>query len=306
MDVLADILKSAGLRKRVMYHKEIAAPWLFQFPCSHSMGFHVITLGEAYLWKGEDPVPVKLHRGDIAFMARGKPHRMSTHPDAHFPMEPETPLAPADAPVLAMVNGIYQLWNEPIHPFFQALPDWVILRAETIPAHDPIPATLQLLSAELAKPDLGSESIGDALLDVLFHLMLRRTIQHHMPGNSMWLRSTQDPYILKALQLMHSDTAHDWSLESLASAVGLSRSGFALKFKQLFGDTPLHYLTTLRMQKAMELLAHSDQYIEAVAASVGYQDALSFSRAFKKSVGQSPRDFRRRDQAEQALAWRFA
>jgi AraC-like DNA-binding protein len=306
MDVLADILTSAGLRKRVMYHKQITAPWMLQFPCSHSMGFHVITLGEAYLWKGDDEAPVHLHRGDIAFMARGKPHRMSTHPDPDLPLEPEAPPSQGEPPLLAMVNGIYQLWNEPIHPFFQALPDWVILRAETIPAHDPLQATLQLLSAEMTQPDLGSQAISDALLDVLFHLMLRRTIQHHMPAHRMWQRSTQDPYILKALQLMHSETARDWSLDSLANAVGLSRSGFALKFKQVFGDTPLHYLTTLRMQKAMELLAHSDQYIEAVAAAVGYQDALSFSRAFKKSVGKSPREFRRRNQAELGLAWRFA
>ena len=45
--------------------------------------------------------------------------------------------------------------------------------------------------------------------------------------------------------------------------------------------------------------------LEQVAQQVGYQDAFGFSKVFKRTVGESPREFRRRDAAEQAHPWRF-
>ena len=61
----------------------------------------------------------------------------------------------------------------------------------------------------------------------------------------------------------------------------------------------------LRMQRAMQLLADSTQTLEQVATAVGYQDAFSFSKVFKREVGQSPRDFRRQDAATRQMPWRF-
>ena len=71
------------------------------------------------------------------------------------------------------------------------------------------------------------------------------------------------------------------------------------------GDTPLNHLRVLRMQRAMRLLAETDHKLETVAAEVGYQDAFSFSKVFKRTVGVSPKTFRQRDAAEKASPWRF-
>jgi transcriptional regulator GlxA family with amidase domain len=60
------------------------------------------------------------------------------------------------------------------------------------------------------------------------------------------------------------------------------------------------------MQRAMKLLVDSDQSLEAVATAVGYQDAFSFSKVFKRTVGVSPKAFRQRDAAERSSPWRFA
>ena len=70
-------------------------------------------------------------------------------------------------------------------------------------------------------------------------------------------------------------------------------------------ETPLAHLRTVRLQRAMRLLVESDRTLEQVASAVGYQDAFSFSKAFKRDVGLSPGDFRRRDASERELPWRF-
>lgn len=71
------------------------------------------------------------------------------------------------------------------------------------------------------------------------------------------------------------------------------------------GDTPLNHLRTLRIQKAMQLLADTQQTLEQVAQAVGYQDAFGFSKAFKRATGQSPRQFREQDLADRLTPYRF-
>jgi AraC-like DNA-binding protein len=66
---------------------------------------------------------------------------------------------------------------------------------------------------------------------------------------------------------------------------------FALRFKELVGETPLEYLTSWRMQKAAALLQKGDRKLIDVARSVGYDSDAAFSKAFKRVVSVTPRDF---------------
>ncbi|MGV3524399.1 MAG: cupin domain-containing protein [Candidatus Sericytochromatia bacterium] len=313
MDLLADILRISGLRKRILHRFALSQPWALRFPCPHSMGFHVVTQGEAYLWTEGSVEPVLLRCGDMALMSRGSHHHVSTHADRALvsqaldvSLHPSSALPDSASPLATWVSGAYQLWHDPIHPLFQELPAVLILRAETLAYADSMPQCLQVLAHELRQPALGSEAVVVSLLDILFHLMLRRVLVGHTGRSAQWARATQDPQMGAALQLMHAEPAREWSLESLAAAVGLSRSGFALKFKQSVGETPLQYLTTLRMLLAMEQLSQTDETLERIARQVGYHDAFGFSKAFKKAFGLSPRAFRQKDAAEQKLAWRFS
>jgi AraC-like DNA-binding protein len=287
MDILSDILHTAGLRQRILHQHAVPGDWSMDFPCDKSIGFHVILQGEI-LATGMTPTPQRLKAGDLVFMARGALHTLAT----------ATPEAGA-----IVVSGAYQLWHDPIHPLFKALPQWQVLRAQDRHYGDAVTQALSLLSHEVSSPDtLGSSAVSAALLDILFHYILRETL-HQQKGH--WQQAIADPEMTTALQHMHQAPAENWSLERLAQKVGLSRSGFALRFKQTLGDTPAHYLTTLRMSKAMQFLCETDNTLEHIAQAVGYKDAFAFSKAFKKITGESPASFRRRNQAEAHLSWRF-
>jgi AraC-like DNA-binding protein len=107
-------------------------------------------------------------------------------------------------------------------------------------------------------------------------------------GFKGWLRALIDPQNGRALSLIHEKHEDDWTVESLASKVGMSRSAFAARFAQLVEEPPLTYLTRWRMQKASRLLETSQAGVAEVAKRVGYDAEAAFSKAFKRWIGVAP------------------
>ncbi len=73
----------------------------------------------------------------------------------------------------------------------------------------------------------------------------------------------------------------------------MSRSSFALKFKERVGQSPMEYLTRWRMLLAGDRLKNSGDSIAAIALSLGYESESAFSTAFKRTMGCSPRQYSR-------------
>lgn len=91
---------------------------------------------------------------------------------------------------------------------------------------------------------------------------------------------------------MHKQPARSWHLEELAHAVSMSRTSFAVRFKQVVGVAPLAYLGQWRMRLAERALRSSSISVAALADSLGYASESAFSNAFKRSTGASPRHYR--------------
>ncbi|MBI5719208.1 MAG: AraC family transcriptional regulator [Burkholderiales bacterium] len=315
MDLLTDILQQAGLRRRLLDLRRLSASTALRFPCDKSIGLHVVAQGTVHLHAPKLPAPLALQAGDIAVMARGCVHVLSQHTDpAAVPVEPIGTFSDAraleeggaDAAAQAsVVSGAYQLWNAPLHPLFAEMPDWFVLRADELPKLGPLALTVGLLDEEVRHGGLGAETIVHGLLDVVFTYLLREMVSRLGQGGAGWGQAVRDPQVRRAVTLMHTDSAHPWTLGELARRAGLSRTTLAERFRAAMGDTPLNYLRTLRMQKAMRLLGETDRPLESVAVEVGYQDAFSFSKVFKRTVGIAPREFRRQDLAAEDDPWRF-
>jgi AraC-like DNA-binding protein len=93
---------------------------------------------------------------------------------------------------------------------------------------------------------------------------------------------------------MHGAPAQRWTVDALASAVGLSRSTFAGRFKSAVGVAPLDYLLRWRMRLAARELRGGRKTASAVALSLslGYESESAFSHAFKRVMGVAPMQFR--------------
>jgi AraC-like DNA-binding protein len=309
-DLLADLLRDTGLKRRLLDLHALPPDKALNFPCERSIGLHVVVRGPVFVHAPGLAAPLALATGDVALMARGCTHQLSVVADASaLPVQnigtADSVAAKPSVDGSAVISGAYQLWTAPLHPFFAEMPAWTVLRAGELPRLGPIALASGLMEAELRGDAPGRQVIVHGLLDVVFACALREVTARCAADHPGWSQAVRDAQVRRVLALMHEDCAQPWTLETLAQRAGLSRTALAERFRDAMGDTPLNHLRTLRMQRAMHLLADTDQRLESVAAAVGYQDAFGFSKVFKRTTGLSPREFRQRDTAERAVPWRF-
>jgi AraC-like DNA-binding protein len=192
-----------------------------------------------------------------------------------------------------IISGWLSFAPTSIKPLQRLLPELILVnadQAQSLALH----STLQLLASEMAEPAPGSEVMVNRLADILFIQCVRAHIASSSANcKSGWLRAIFDPKIGVALKAMHEKVENPWTVETLAVAAGMSRSAFALRFKELLGETPLEYLTNWRMYKAIGPLQKDDRKLFEIAKSVGYDSDAAFSKAFKRVLGVAPREYRR-------------
>jgi AraC-like DNA-binding protein len=107
-------------------------------------------------------------------------------------------------------------------------------------------------------------------------------------------RATSTPvdHVMKqAIQFLTYQFTQPISIEHMSHMLGYHRTHLCKLFKQTTGLSPMQYLLKIRMQRA-ELLLATSITIDQVASSVGYSDALYFSKKFRKWKGQSPTEYR--------------
>ncbi len=100
--------------------------------------------------------------------------------------------------------------------------------------------------------------------------------------------------ILYALRYMNDHLSEKIDLDFLANEVYLSHVGLIWKFKNQLHTTPSRYLIKLRMHYAKQLLHEGALRINEIAAMCGYSNAYYFANAFRKEVGMSPSEFRKK------------
>lgn len=308
-DLLTAVLRDAALSRRLLRQSELDPSKVLRFPCDRSIGLHVVLTGPVYLHAERLPQPLLLHRGDIAVMARGCDHALSVRHELHG-LEVElisvgTPPTSAQGGG-AVLSGAYQFWQSPVHPLFSEIPPWTVIRADELPRLGALALLSNLLGDELRDTQPGRDIVLHGLLDVVFTFALRAIIERCANTQAGWSQAANDPKIGRVVALMHEDAAKSWTLDNLARASGLSRTTLAERFRTVMGETPLTYLRKLRMQRAMRLLEKDDRAVGSVAEAVGYQDAFSFSKVFKRTTGMSPKTFRERNEADLGKSSRFA
>lgn len=127
------------------------------------------------------------------------------------------------------------------------------------------------------------------LYAALIEIFLRRDLD--MDENPKALRLRYELYAL--WDKVASDPAHDWSVSDLAAELHMSTACFYRVCAKYAGVKPMGMVTSLRMRKAEQLLRLTDHPIKVIADMVGYSSAFSFSEAFHRHCGLSPREFRK-------------
>jgi AraC-like DNA-binding protein len=180
----------------------------------------------------------------------------------------------------------------PFNPVLETLPRLLRIRRSR-GATDALLSRLIDLSLDEARlPRVGGESIRLRLSELIFVEVMRLYLESLPAHKTGWLASLRDPSIGRAVALLHEHPAYPWTLNELASRVGMSRAALAARFTHLIGHAPMQYLALWRMQIAARLLADGHMKVSTVGREIGYESEAAFSRAFKKTVGLSPAAWR--------------
>lgn len=326
-DTLSDVLKVVRITGSVFYNVTARAPWVVEQPspeallplifpsADHVIAYHVVTEGRCFANVTGDDAPIELRAGQIIVFTRADRHSMSSDPGMRGEPVPGDALAGAltaqlpffakvgnEGPVTArLISGFLAYASSPFIPLLDNLPSMLIADFSREGDMPWLGELIGLSMREATNKRAGSESVLGRLTELIFIELVRQYFDRLSPKHDGWLAGLKDPYVGKALSLMHGCPGCEWGLEKLAREVGSSRSEFAERFASLVGYPPMQYLAKWRMQVASGLL-NDNVKIATVAGKVGYGSEASFSRAFKKIVGVSPSIWRnRRDEGRAAV-----
>src|SRR5258708_27318892 len=318
MDPISDVFKTMHVASVVHSRLEATAPWGLMRAAgdgndsaAHSATaenspsqlahFGMVSRGNCWLSVGAMPDPLPLTGGDCFLLAPGSTYARRDDPrtrarsfcEAAPKKESNVIHYGGGGAPTAIVSGWFRFGQVNVKPLRRLLPELILIKADqarTLALH----ATLQLLASEMSEPAPGAEVMVNRLADILFIQCVRAHIASGSENcQSGWLRAIFDPKIGAALKAMHERVETAWTVETLAAAAGMSRSAFALRFKELLRETPLEYLTNWRMYKATGILQDGDKKLFEVAKPVGYDSDAAFSKAFKPVLGVAPREYRR-------------
>jgi AraC-like DNA-binding protein len=298
MDPLSDVLALLKPRSYVSAALDAGGKWSIQFPQHDGIKFNAVIAGECWLFVEGVSDTTRLETGDCFLLPHGRPFRLAS--DMSLPPTHAYEIYSTVRDGIASCNGGGDFFVIGSHFDFagshadillRMLPAVVHIRKESDKAALRWYLDLMMQEARERRPG------GSLVTQHLAHMMLVQALRLHLAeglrGGVGWLFALADKQMGAAINAIHADPAHRWTLPELARRTGMSRSIFAEKFKRTVGVPAMEYLTRWRMLLAGERLINSSDTIYAIALSLGYESAQSFSTAFKRVMGCSPRQYSR-------------
>ncbi len=299
IDPLSDVLSLLKPRSYMFGGFDAGGDWSICFSRYEGIKCYAVSGGDCWMAVEGVAEPLRLREGDCFLLVHGRPFRMASDlalpsVDAHSIFS--TPLNGALAQVnggggTQAVGGYFALTGSHADILLKGLPPIVHLRSDEDKAA--LRWSVERIRQELRDPQPG----GYLVIQHLTHMMLVQALRLHLAegteGNVGWLFALSDQKMRASIAAIHGNPAHRWTLQTLAERAGMSRSGFAQRFKETVGQSPMDYLTRWRMLLAGDRLESSREPVSAIALSLGYESESAFSTAFRRTMGCSPRQYGR-------------
>ncbi|WP_117000300.1 AraC family transcriptional regulator [Desertimonas flava] len=308
MDALSSFLDGPRARAAFMVRVVMESPWSISVEDRAPIAVLPMLSGEAWLdpLDGSDPMhfvagDLVIVRGPDDYVMSGRPGEAPNvaiiDPGVCRPLDDTVIVERMDLGVRTWGNcadgpdqflvGNYRTDGEVSRWLLDSLPRFVVLR------HDEWASPLlPLLADEMRRDQTGQQVVLDRLLDLLFVSALREVFAGADANAPAWFGANADPVVGKVVRMMQDEPEQPWTVANLASAVGVSRALLARRFHEVTGEPPMTFLTRWRMALAADLMLERDATVTSVAAAVGYSSPFTFSTAFKRAHGLSPRDYR--------------
>jgi AraC family transcriptional regulator, activator of mtrCDE len=271
--------------------------WRLRLPAPPAVLLHFVLKGNGAVLGPEDDAEHVAPMW-LSVVPAGAKHALETSETVEHELKIDTPpVAPpicrvvagsAEDPALVVACGMVRVRYGESLGLFDHLRKVLAVDLSDRPE---LSAIFRTIMAEQAQPFAGTGTLTAALMtQCLVHLLRRLTNGGPLP----WLLALENRRLAAAIDRILDDPGADHTVESLAEAASMSRSAFAERFVEAFGETPMHLVHHLRMQRAAHLIKQHALSIDEIASRMGFSSRSHFSQAFKKHTGATPAQFRDR------------
>lgn len=326
MDALSDVLSAIRLDGAIFVDAEFTAPWCVatQFglhnaasklpDTDHVVFFHLLTDGSCFARLADGGEVFEVNAGDLLLLPHDDLHVLGS--DLRLPFAavrnppPESGLLElrigGGGEATRFICGYLACDRRASRALLGSLPPMLRISLGDISGSGWLADLLRVGVQESHAQRPGSQSLLAKLSELAFTEALRRYAQSNPPELKGWLAGLQDPYVGRALVLLHGEPTRGWTVDQLAREVALSRSALAERFVATIGLPPMQYLTQWRLTLAAQTLRAGSESITRIAERSGYDSEAAFTRAFKREFGVPPTVWRKSEASGPAIAGRAA
>lgn len=296
-DPLSQVLDLIGVTSSVYFQKDFLSPWCMSVSNTGFAQFHIIVRGNAVVtFNGETN---DLTAGDVVLFPKGASHAIGDAPDSDAISGKEviTAMANGQEPFTTggtptrMICGHFEYDFGCAHPVLDELPNMILLRSSEMPNLDHFFGLMQLIIRESAREAPGKDVVVKRLSDALLVTILRGHYETRQQDAGFY-RGASDPRMSRVIAAIHNAQGENPSVSDLAAIAGMSRSSFSHHFKDQVGQSAGAYATRWKLLKSRTALNQTNDPVETIAISAGYNSTSAFSRAFHGCFGLSPTEFR--------------
>src|SRR5882672_4414233 len=296
-DPLADVLTLASARCVRIGTLKAGGTWALEFPPPQKIKLTAIVKGACWFAVDGESAPLRLETGDVFMVPAERSYVLASDLStpqldglALFTKATDNVGRVGDGNDFLAIGGHVALDPDRGGLLAEVLPPLIHVDASSSEAST-IRWLLDQLVKEVTVNRPGAVLASKQLAQLLFVQIIRFYLATATTVTAGWLRALNDERIAPALRLMHAEPGRAWRLGELAKQVGMSRTSFALRFKESAGVAPLAYLQNLRMRLAEQRLREGTMTVSELAESLGYDSDSAFSNAFKRRTGLAPKHY---------------
>jgi AraC-like DNA-binding protein len=302
-DPISAALRSLKVASSIFCLSELRAPWGFEVQGAAIAKFHLVLRGAGWL-----TIPghasVLLRAGDLALLPHGETHTLCDDPAspvtaldrliAEHPLHDGNRLSCGGEGILTQILcGGFVLSGNHVHELLSALPIMLRVESRSAAAGAWLVPVLAALEAELADGRRGADAVQAKLADVFVTQALRSWLVAAEPAGLLPEGMlVQDDVIAAVVRAVRTDLPRTWTIDLLAADAGLSRTAFVTRFRRVTGDSPIRFVTRLRLGAAATLLTTTRHTLHEIATATGYDNEASLSKAFRRRFGLAPGAYR--------------
>ncbi|WP_135554936.1 helix-turn-helix transcriptional regulator [Paenibacillus cymbidii] len=159
-----------------------------------------------------------------------------------------------------------------------------------------------VLNEALCAYEYSQELINIRFTELLLNMLRRETAAESAKArhslDTHWNRNAASDELGEVMRYIHANCGKVIHIDELAGIAGYSESYFCTLFKRSFGTSPVQYINHMKVQKAKELMLHSETNITRLAKTLGFENIHYFSRLFKKITHVSPQEYMQKLQGD--------